>query len=577
VASSRPAESTTAKQLIVSVLAAILAIYVAAAFLVDPRGEFPLNDDWCYTRSAFLLGTGQGMHLDEWAAPSLVGQALYGAALVAGFGTSFTALRISTIVLSCAVACLLVVILREAGMQNRLAWFAALSWIFNPVQFCLAFTFMTEVPFIFFLGLGTYLYARHLRRRSLPVLLLSSAAFGYAFLIRQTAALFIGPLLCAVLLGRPKDSWHTRLSAFFAAGLPASLLVGGYYAWLAGRGGLTPATQRKFDLLEHITTEQIAGNAYGILFYLSFMLLPLLPVAVPQLWRALQELRRGTRIALVAAWAIVSASGLWWFYMNYSSPGYLPSEAFHSRMPFLLNVLYDTGLGPVTLDPTYYGTPVTPTYPQAWRVVTGLVAAATVPLGVVISLAFARSRSFRRRAPARGQFLLFAVLSFLAVAVFEIIFSHLQEGGLFDRHLLTAVFPMILMFAVIPAESVEHRGFRLAGYIVGVALAACAAWFCISATHDYLAWNRIRWDMGRQLLARGVDPLTASCGFEFNAWHNYDAFRARGNIGKIYYWWYDRKDYLIAMAPQEGYRIVQQEEYCSWVHRQSVPLYLLQK
>jgi hypothetical protein len=178
-------------------------------------------------------------------------------------------------------------------------------------------------------------------------------------------------------------------------------------------------------------------------------------------------------------------------------------------------------------------------------------------------------------------FLLFAALSFAAVVVFEIVFSHLQEGGLFDRHLLTAVFPMILMFAVIRSELPEHpvetRRLDIAGRLMAILITAAAAWFCIAATHDYIAWNRIRWAMGRQLLASGVDPLTASCGFEFNAWHNYDAFRSRGNVGKVYYWWYDRKDYLIAMAPQEGYRIELQHSFHSWVHRQEVPLYLLKR
>jgi hypothetical protein len=90
-----------------------------------------------------------------------------------------------------------------------------------------------------------------------------------------------------------------------------------------------------------------------------------------------------------------------------------------------------------------------------------------------------------------------------------------------------------------------------------------------------MEWNRVRWSLGRELLERGVDPLRIVGGFEFNAWNNYDAFAARGNIGSVHYWWYDRRDYLISMTPQEGYRVLQTKSYFSWVHRQPVYLYLL--
>ena len=59
--------------------------------------------------------------------------------------------------------------------------------------------------------------------------------------------------------------------------------------------------------------------------------------------------------------------GVCWFYSHYTPAEYLPSTPYHSRMPFLLNVLYDSGLGPITLDPAYFGAPPTPIYPRVWE------------------------------------------------------------------------------------------------------------------------------------------------------------------------------------------------------------------
>ncbi len=557
----------------------IVLLYLAAAVLTDPRGEFPLNDDWAYTRSAFKFGSGAGMQVDEWSAPSLVGQAVYGGALVRLFGASFTVLRLSTIALSCGVALLLWFTLAALQVRRAVSWAAVLSWIFNPVQFCLAFTFMTEVPFLFFVGLACYLYALHVKSGSRAALLGCGLSLGYGFLIRQVAVLFMGPVLI-VLLASPGRPWRRRLQCGAAFAAACGVFVAGYSLWLRGAGGSTPATQRKYELLRQLDVEQLAGNFFGIMFYLSFMLLPLAAALLPHIWRSFGEFGRRLRLGWPLAMCLTAAAGVAWF-SRYSLSVYLPSRAFHSRMPYLLNVLYDTGLGPVTLDPTYYGPPETPTYPGVWRAVTLLVAAAVVPLGSALFLTFARAWRLRQAEPARAQVAACATMALLAVAAFEIVFSHTQEGGLFDRHILTAALPALILAALAagrgrPAEPVRPgtRAECAAGSAAFLAL-ALLAWFCVAATHDYLAWNRVRWDMGRELLATGVDPLNVSGGFEFNAWYNYDTFRARGNVGKVYYWWYDSEEFVIAMAPQEGYRTARVRSYYSWVHRQPVALFLL--
>src|SRR5881628_1298819 len=67
----------------------IIGLYVLAALIVDPRGEFPLNDDWSYSRAAFGFARTGRIQVDEWSAMSLAGQALYGGFLCKLFGNSF--------------------------------------------------------------------------------------------------------------------------------------------------------------------------------------------------------------------------------------------------------------------------------------------------------------------------------------------------------------------------------------------------------------------------------------------------------------------------------------------------------
>jgi hypothetical protein len=243
-------------------------------------------------------------------------------------------------------------------------------------------------------------------------------------------------------------------------------------------------------------------------------------------------------------------------------------------MPYVLNVLYDTGLGPVTLDPTYYRTPATPTYPRAWLVLTAAAAASLAVLGVAGLVGVSRAAELRARLPRDRAALLIGVsVAFVLNVLFEVVFSHLAEGGLFDRHILSALLPLLPALAIALGRSPRPPSRPLRAAAAGLVVAG--AIFSIAATRDYLAWNRVRWELGRGLLDRGVDPLEIAGGFEFNGWHNYDAFRARGGIGKVYFWWHDDRRYLIALEPEPGYRIESRRAYYSWVHRRKIPVYAL--
>ncbi|NWG12338.1 MAG: glycosyltransferase family 39 protein [Acidobacteria bacterium] len=560
----------------------IVAIYVVAVVLVDPRGEFPLNDDWTYARSAFRLASGSGMQIDEWAAPSLVGQALYGGLIAFISGPGFLPLRLATLLLSCATATLLWFSLRELGATTRTAWVAVFAWICNPIQFCLSFTFMTEIPFLFFVTAGVFLLIKARSQARDGLVAVSAACFGYAYLIRQTALLFILAGILSLLAFDSATAIRTRIRRAAVWGIASGSFILAYHCWTIIRGGSTPAVLRKLELLQHLGPTQLFGNSFGLLFYVTFMLAPLWVLRIPSLYGFVLNAPKRHAVSIPAAWAIIAGTGFLWFRTHYSRPEYLPSAAFHAQMPYLLNILYDTGLGPITLDPTYYGPPPTPVYPNIWLAVTLLTALGLVILGTVCLHDLLR---LRRTSGFRSEILSFLLLSSIGVAAFEIVFSHQQEGGLFDRHILAAALPALLLAAAAekPGDA-PHRPGRLgartssgtfvlaAGLMIG-----SLAWFSVAATHDYLSWNRLRWKIGTGLLAQGVDPLRVSGGFEFNAWHNYDTFRARGDISKVYYWWYDDLEYLITMEPQERYDVRSSKSYYSWVHGRTLSVYLLQR
>ena len=78
----------------------LILLWIFMAWLVNPIGEFPLNDDWVHARAVrTLLKTSQFTLADGHSSSNLFALVYWGALFCLPFGFSFTALRISTLVL----------------------------------------------------------------------------------------------------------------------------------------------------------------------------------------------------------------------------------------------------------------------------------------------------------------------------------------------------------------------------------------------------------------------------------------------------------------------------------------------
>ena len=74
-------------------LVLLILLHLAMVAIVQPRGDFPVNDDWAFAQSAkWLLDEGR-LRLSDWVPMYLVPQTLAGAAVASIFGLSFEVLR----------------------------------------------------------------------------------------------------------------------------------------------------------------------------------------------------------------------------------------------------------------------------------------------------------------------------------------------------------------------------------------------------------------------------------------------------------------------------------------------------
>lgn len=552
-------------------LAGILAAYLVSVVVVSPLGRFVLLDGWTYALAVrHLLDDGQ-LRISQWTATSLVAQVAWGALFASVFGFSFSVLRVSTLVLSFAGSLALYGLCREVGLSRPRALVGATAYWFNPLTFSLSYTFMSDVPAVSFLLLATFFSVRGVRRSSDLALVVGSGFAALAFLVRQPGILFPPAILAYGLLA----GWPARLLARrlpLIAGLPALAGVG-YLLWVQQQG-LPREQQRLLDIVlqRGLTLWQPALLLTGyLLFYLGLFVVPLALGFGPALFRAVARARRPAYLLALFGWVVLVA-GLAFFFAWHGGT----RRAYASWMPYLKygGMVQVAGIGPNDLlgERRHFFT-------ATGRIVlTVLSASGLYFLGVAFAQRIVPVLRLRARpvSPVGAVALvgLFQFAGLFPTSAHSLVISWLS----FDRYFL----PLVPLTIVLTLWAT--RGLRLSPALVLFGLFGFAL-FSLAGTQDWLSYNRLRWRIGRDLVARGVRLDQIDAGMEWDGWYLYEyshQHRMRPRTPHGPFWTRviapaTDSSYVVAFSPLPGYTVRERRQYPSWLHREPVYLYLLQR
>lgn len=517
---------------------ALASLWCIGLVLINPAGDFPLNDDWSYGRVVKGLIESGDFTPTGWTSMPLLTDALWGALFCLPAGFSFTALRLSTLALSLLGMLAFYLVMRELRAPRWLAMIASLTLGFNPIYCALSNTFMTDVHFVAIMIVASYFFARCLRTGSTAHALAGTALSIAGVLSRQLAIAVPLAFAVASLLRR-----GARRGDAYRAVAPPVLCIGAllaYQGWLAGTGRVPAAHAVQTDNLLRTLADfrmlvpLVASRMYISVMYVGWFLLPLLPFAVRPLRRA-----GGARaIALLAlSGAALAAVGI-------------ARAAVGKRllMPLSSNVIVSSGIGPLTLRDAYFlNLDHVPPLPDAvWVAVTvGAAIGAVLLVTIVAMMALGALRALRAGGLNEDEsisafFLLSAALYMPAPLV----------AGFFDRYLIFVV-PFLAAAIAGASGGIPSGGWR-AERLASAVLLASLACYGVCGTRDYLAWNRARWQALNDVMKdRRAEPGDIDGGFEFNGWHLYDpAYR---NSGDRSWWWVRNDRYRIGFGPMPGY------------------------
>jgi hypothetical protein len=519
--------------------------------LTNPLGDFPLNDDWVYALAVqSLLETGR-FSLPSAASVNVFAQAYWGALFCLPFGFSFTALRVSTIVLGTGGIFALYLLLRELGIQRRLALVGAFNLAVNPIYLELSASFMTDVPFTALVTTSLWLYVRGVRRKSATSL---SGAFALAFvtiLIRQFGLVL--PLAFGVAHIARKG---LKVRVFATAVLPFVLGIAlhvTYEHWLVATGR-TPSVSHLLPGPAFFIVRN-AAHLIAISLYVGLYMAPLL-ACLTLAWRSPLADGNSSRTsslwrpfaALVALLVALAPLG-----------NMLPGPGFG-------NILIPSGLGPLTLRDTFLLGLNRPTISSVvtilWDVTTALSACSTVLVVLATAHMAAKVAQNLLRPEGVGDAWPQVLVLTLTGAYAGAVLLAGTQALILDRYLMPFIVPLSAVLLMEPRPSLPVRKWSLRAVPCFLLLALYAALSSL-ATHDYIAWNRARWRATDFLLRAGVTPHHIDGGYEFNGWHLHSP-GYRVSPGKSY-WWVDDDEYVVASGALTGYEELARFGFSRWL------------
>ena len=463
----------------------LLLLFFIAEIFVNPLLDFPLNDDWSYSKSVkFLLEKNQ-LTIGNWCAMTLVTQIYWGFLWTKIFGFTFTVLRFSTLFSSCLALFVLFLLVYRISGNSRLAFWAGLVLLFIPLYFNLSNTFMTDVNFVTLLLL--YLLVAHSYLRTgkrwlfVPLLAISVAIT----LLRQYGLVLPLALLGSLIFSRWKD-WQ-GISILVFSFLLLFLCLKGYESHL--KSYLSPDSPYKFssgiDLTDPGFYEVVKfrlSSRYGtiflnLLFYSApFCVLFLVPV--------LRQKTRGQIFFSLVLTVLLSA-----FFI----PGFSLLNG---------NVVKNMAVGPETVYESWQSPLAhchSESFTQVLQVLTYLFCGSSVFLFLLV-LPQKISKLWK---DTFSLFCIFLMLGYLLLL--------LVTESYFDRYHLPLIVLFIIGIAIL-FRSFEIRTGPAMFYLLFFVYAS------VAGTRDYFQYNDKRWQAYVDLQKKGVPLKDINAGFEINCW-----------------------------------------------------------
>ena len=480
--------------------------------------KIPRSDDWSYLTTLFRWVDGDGLNFNNWVSMTLVGQLVLAAPVAVLARHSIGAVHVATALIG-AVGLIALYYVGVRVLQRRSpALLVAITMALSPLWVAMAPTFMSDIPSFTLQMLMTAAGVKGLLTKSRRIpWLVATVALGVAGCsIRQFAIVPLIAVLLAFAVIAKRDGDRALMRATIASGLIAFVAIGVLMLWWAS----IPDPLKGAPMHPTLgSLREAAARGIGYLRLCGLLLLPVLAYVGPirvvkRSWRA--SALTTTLVATLTTTALILAAatlGEDAFVGNYIHPrGVLADDVLVGTRPFLIAR-------------------------PAWLVlvILGSLGAVVIMLCAVPGYMRAKSRvlsrnnEMRARREAPDPIAVFFGLTLLGLFAAYVSTDALQINRfpIFDRYVITGL-PLIALLILrdmsLLGSQEELVTGRAAGREPGRALAIISSLVLLASLGtiwgvDSARYDATRWQVSKDAVAKGFNPLHIDGGFEWVAWH----------------------------------------------------------
>ncbi|MBJ7283196.1 MAG: hypothetical protein JHD40_08845 [Acidimicrobiia bacterium] len=480
--------------------------------------KIPRSDDWSYLTTLFRWIDGDGLSFNNWVSMTLVGQLVLAAPVAALARHSIGAVHVETALLGAVGLIALYYTGVRVTQRRSAALLVAVTMTLSPLWVAMAPTFMSDIPSFALQMLMTAAGVKGLLTKSRRIpWLVATVALGVAGCsIRQFAIVPLIAVLLAFAVIAKRDGDRASMRATIASGIIAFLAIGVLMIWWSGIPD--PLKGAPMDITLGSLREATA-RGIGYLRLCGLLLLPVLayvgPISVVErAWRA--SALTTTLVAALTTTALILAAatlGEDAFVGNYIHPrGVLADDVLVGTRPYLIAR-------------------------PAWLalVILGSLGAVVIMLCAVPAYMRAKSRLLSRNNEMRSHreeldpIAVFFGLTLLGLFAAYVSTDALQINRfpIFDRYVITGL-PLVALLILrdmslgtsheeqAPGSARRIAPSRAVAIISSLLLLASLGtiWGVDSARYD-----ATRWQVSKDAVAKGFNPLHIDGGFEWVAWH----------------------------------------------------------
>lgn len=523
-----------------------LLIYI----LIDPIRDFPLNDDWSYSLTVKYLVEDGKYILNDWLAGPMATQMLWGALFCIPFGFSFSALTISTLVLGLAGIIFTYLLIRMISGSEFFAILSAAIIMTNPLYVNLSATFMTDIPFYAFSVISLYYYFHFQKYRDYKSLYIGIVFALLATFIRQYGLIIPMAFLFTEALYLKQFGRKSLIIHFVGLTiiLTAYILYGEF---LDGIDQKPRFFRSPMDLL----TDSVSGFLWKFFTRTGAMLIEsglwLFPLVIYWISCEINNLKKHYKTLLVVLVIFL-----------------FPMIRVFGDMPGG-NILFDTGLGPLTTMDIYFGesSPDIFSIPYIWYIIRAVALMGGISIVLLANIRIIELFKSGKDQPDIGQQkdhpvkLTSIALILLYSGISMISFTY------FDRYII----PLLLMAMMfLPNFSTRNESLKTPYAMISIITMILFLSFGILGTRFYLSWNNTKWELVQGLIESGIEATSIDGGHEVNGWYG-------AEMDKQGRWNTENMIYVITFSELNGYKVLVEHKIPHSIRSLSSPMYVLKR